>query len=239
MISNCCKYGFSKALLLLFSALCFHIEADAQDNDSPRFNYGIKGGFVSTDMYVENMLVDGCEVTRYSRDSQVSTFISGFGRLNLGRFYLQTECTLQNIRSAINFEYYKGDDLKSGSFAIKGTDILVPVLLGYNFRKESFYTMSVFAGPKLYLPIEDRYTASYSLFPDGIALENLEKCATYLTMGLGCSIRNLFFDFEYNIGLQHLTDGALQDPASELDTRADNFIERRLGTFSFSIGIFL
>lgn len=226
-----------KALSVILLA-SVSMTAASQEKTAPKFNFGLKAGFASESLYMEEMKVDGNRVDNDYRNSQVGYAFSLFGRRNLGNFYLQSEFTYLRSRSSITFEYTDGEQEKQGTFSVGGSSFQVPLLLGFNIIKQLPYSISLYAGPKIDFPLINYTKTDYSIFQDGDVEEELEKYNLSLALGMDCTVRRLFFDFEYNLGIRPQTEtGILMDPAG-IHTEP-NIMKRRTGVFSFSVGIFL
>ncbi|HZK03641.1 MAG TPA: porin family protein [Bacteroidaceae bacterium] len=205
----------------------------------PRINFGIKGGFAATSMIMNKLCVDGHQIDNFQVTSQVGYFASMFTRMNIEKFYLQTELTLNNSRSSVSFDKNSWDinsteiDLSSFSTSWKSAEI--PLLLGYNFIREGPYKMSAFIGPKLKIPIKKEYKIIFSNFSQLDLSEDLRPYVIDLTVGLGCTIGRVIFDFIYDFGLINISKGVNynnNDPAKVV------VLDRHTGVLAFSFGVF-
>lgn len=227
-------------LLCFFSALAVSA-AQPMFYRYPKVNFGAKGGFAATSMIMHDIHIDGHHIDDFQMRSQVGYFMSMFTRLNINKLYLQTEITLNNSRSSVSFDRNNWNinsiETDLSTFSTEWINIEVPLLIGYNFVREGPYKMSAFAGPKLKIPIMEYSKATFANFPHTNLTENVYPYVIDLTIGLGCTIGRVIFDFSYDLGLVNISKGINFDTSNN-DPATAVVLDRHTGVLAFSLGVF-
>jgi hypothetical protein len=227
------------ALWLLSTAAACLWGQNATDNaDNSTVNFGAKGGFTSTLLWVSELVVEDVEITRMQNNYQIGYFGSFFMRINFRRHFLQPELSYTINRSNITFQKPEATGSSSISSDIRSFDL--PIIYGYNFIKEGPYSLAVFGGPKLHY-IMDKYSHEEfkNVLDDSPAVDEvLSPLNLSLTLGVAVAIAPLFFDFRYDVGLHNISRRVAYLSAND-EVPADRLrFSRRNHVLSFSVGVF-
>lgn len=210
------------------------------------FNWGAKVGFNSVLPVINSFLVDDMEVGRESSvEYKVGYMAALFCRLNFDRFFIQPSLSLHRNESDIYFRL--PDDLGTSGVPVKDRSmdkqlylkiysIDMPVMIGYSIVKEGPFGLSVMAGGKArynykydiqYINKTDnykeRYTGDSSLF------------RVNMIGGVGVTLWQLFFDFTYEVGLNH-REAKFKETKNNPDSPNNIVLDKRLNMMGFSLG---
>lgn len=230
------------ALISIFLSVTLLSAANPEtSNDNKQFiSYGFKIGFDATSLYMDNITVDNHVIERYNRDSQVGMNLTLFTRFNFAKFYLQTGIIGNYSRAAITFDKNswnsESEEEDLAAFSMEGYCFDIPLQAGYNIIKDNEYCMALFCGPRIRIPIQNTYSTDFVNFKQDNIVEIPQNFITTMSFGLNCSIGNTFFDIEYDLGLSNISKEIRYNtttPNEDTDIKMD----RRHGTFSFSIGM--
>ena len=227
--------------LMLLSATSALAEKSERDNDETQFiSYGFKIGFDATSLYMDNIVIDNHTIDRYNRDSQVGVNLTLFTRFNFSKCYFQTGAVGNFSRAAITFDKNSWDSESTeenpAAFSMEGYCIDIPFQFGYNVIKDREYCMALFCGPRIRIPIQNTYNTKFVNFGQENIVEIPYNFITTLSFGLNCSIDRTFFDIEYDLGINNISKRIDYDTTPQ-DNGGSVTLDRRHGTFSFSIGM--
>lgn len=204
---------------------------------SHRINYGIKVGCASTTLIMRDIRIGDFSTGEYSPNSETGFIVSAFGKVNMGRCYLQTGLSFYSCYSSVDFLYKapeSGTETEQ-TFSIRGKYLQVPLLFGFNLVKEDPYSLSFFAGPKLTLPISDTFSSEYSGFGGAVIDETIYPVTPKITLGMCCSIKNVLMDFGYDFEIRPQSDGVLTENAFR-GVPGPVVMKRSTGVLYFSLG---
>jgi hypothetical protein len=119
---------------------------------------------------------------------------------------------------------------------MEGYCIDIPFQFGYNVIKDREYCMALFCGPRIRIPIQNTYNTNFVNFGQENIVEVPYNFITTLSFGLNCSIDRTFFDIEYDLGINNISKRIDYDTTPQ-DNGGSVTLDRRHGTFSFSIGM--
>lgn len=215
-------------------------QADKVNNESQLVSYGFKIGFDATSLYMDNIVVDGHWIERYNRDSQIGLNLTLFTRFNFSKFYLQTGAIANYSRAAISFDKNSWNseltEENPAAFSMEGYCMDVPVQFGYNIIKDGEYSMALFCGPRIRIPLKNTYNTTFINFDKENIKEEVEDFITTISFGLNCTIVRTFFDIEYDLGLTNISREIKYSDISQINSN-EIVMNRRHGTFSFSVGM--
>jgi hypothetical protein len=226
--------------LLSTAAFCLWGQSTADNaTDNSTINFGAKGGFTSTLLWVSELVVEDVEITQIQNNYQIGYFGSFFMRINFRRHFLQPEISYTVNRSSITFQKAEATGSSSISSDIRSFDL--PIIYGYNFIKEGPYSLAVFGGPKVHY-IMDKYSHEEfkNVLDDSPAVDEvLSPINLSFTLGVAVAISPLFFDFRYDVGLHNISRRITYLAANEAEVPADRLrFSRRNHVLSFSVGLF-
>jgi len=224
---NLLRTSLLLTLLVLLPAV-----APAADRDwYGAANYGIRFGFGATKAYLDNLAVDGHDIELYETDTQVGYIASVFIRANMGSAFIQPEASFSHSRTAISFDRDSWDDDAAtrhmAAISSDGYKIDVPLMFGYKVLNKGPYTTSIMTGPVYSLFWKDSYKTTFSGFATDGVTEDIRDWTLGWRVGLEYSIGMIIFNFDYQVGLQNLSNGI----------SGDIIADRRLGTLEFAIGL--
>lgn len=227
-------------LALLATAISASSHAQIERNTvSRKLNYGVMAGCGSTMMFMQDIHVGGYSADSYTISSDVGFILSAFGRVNIDRYYLQTGLSFYHSKSSISFKYSDMQGNTSGqTFSVDDKFFQIPFLFGVNLVKQEPYSLSLFVGPKLVMPLPSVNYAYYSGFGNAHVDENMRDIALSATIGVNLSISNILLCFGYDLGITPPSDGLLTSTIQNADS-PEVVMKRRTGVLFFSLGLFL
>lgn len=229
------------AILTLLSLSDAVSKSILEPESTSKVNIGFKGGFASTGLLMTDLYVQGHQIYEYESNSQVGYYMSLVTRMTMKRFYLQTEIMPSHIRSAIEFDKNSWDPEATttdmASFKMNGYYMEIPLLIGYNIIDDEPYSMSLFAGPKITIPFTNTYSTTFVGFgQEGLCEEPSSYYFSWI-IGVGYKIGRAFFNFNYNIGLNNISESINYETAPT-DPNSIVSMDRHTGVFSFALGVF-
>ncbi len=218
-----------------------------QADSEQRVNYGIKAGFNSTLLLINDFSLDGTYINEVQNNYKVGYFGSLFMRINLGKHFLQPEISYAINKGSISFsqpqEETAGAPIVHSSISSTIHSIEMPLLYGFNVIKEDIYGLAIFGGPKLRYLMQQKGQTTFTNLELPNLNEELRPFNFSCTLGVAVTIHRLFFDFRYDIGLHNISRKMTYDLPSP-DSSHDGPIptgeikfHRHDNTLSFSMGI--
>ena len=212
----------------------------ARAQSERKLNVGAKAGFSSATYSVLALRVDGKEITDYTTKSEVSNYFTLFLRYNMGKHYLQTEASYDINHYSVEFPTLQWYELaKSTDRTVINTNLTsigVPLIYGYHTHKESFYGMSFYAGPKVNFVLPSQSINNYKNVTQDAIVEHIPPMLLSVVMGYGINIRNLFFDFNFQIGINQVSHGFITKHGVVTMDHNDIVFKRRRNDICFSAG---
>ena len=238
------QYAIVLAFILMSANSLFAAEPDRQEKskDSRQIvSYGFKIGFDATSLYMDDIVIDGHNLEHYNRDSQVGYNLTLFSRFNLSKIYIQTGVVANYSRTAITVDKNSWDseltEEAQAAFSMDGYCIDLPIQIGYNFIKDGEDSMALFCGPRVRMPLVNTYNTTFVNFGKTDIEEQINNFITSMSFGLNCAIGRTFFDIEYDLGLVNISKGISYNEDQLSGNGNEIVLNRRHGTFSFSIGM--
>lgn len=229
-------------LLVLLFAL--HLSGQAQsfkEYKTKAFNWGAKIGFNSNVPIVNSFTVDGIAAENIDTEYKVGYMASLFCRINMDRFFIQPGLSWHHTESKFTFELpskvIAGDTNKpfiQEAIKFKNKSVDLPVMIGYNIVKQGPYALSLMIGPKLKYNYQVSYFSAISDNGNEYTNDNTPFCVNFVT-GIGVSVWRLFFDFNYEFGLNNV-ESNFKEIVSSKPTEVNVIIDKRINLMSFSLG---
>ena len=236
------------ALLILITFPLFASGQDAK-NTGNHFNYGFRFGGESSMLMGVNANVNGHHFRKYEYEntSLLSGLASFIVRYNTDILYFQTELMYNCNRSGIKLELDNFIEEYSTPEVLIGekqpqhygttTTILrsidIPLFIGYNLSNSSIYHFSIFAGPKFKFLIPSISNSKFDGYPYTLS-EEFRNFMMNMTIGIGCRIQSLFFDFMYDFGLTNISRSIR---FSEQQEGTNVSLKRNVGYLTVSVGM--
>ncbi|MDD4115806.1 MAG: porin family protein [Massilibacteroides sp.] len=208
------------------------------------FNWGAKLGFNSTLPVVNSLVIDdisvGAENTRV--EYKVGYMAAVFCRINFDRFFIQPSISLHRTESEIYFRLPENMTLRetayvsdlNSRFNLKINSFELPVMIGYSIVKEGPFGLSFMAGPKIKYNYRIRYTTNLDNYND-IYTSDDRPFRMNLVGGVGVTLWRLFFDFTYEVGINH-REKNFKTVEDHVPLPENIVIDKRLNMMGFSLG---
>lgn len=238
------KYVHLIALLLL---LCFSVKAqESTSNEEKIFSLGATVGANAIFPVINSLSVDNTDLENVYLQYKVGLLASFFCRINMDRFFIQPSISWRRSEAEIHFNIPQSiplsaseletDILQTARLALDEQSLNMPIMIGYSIIKQGPYSLSFMAGPTL----KYNYKVSYTSESTDAAHEFISESTPYgisIGMGVGVRIRQLFFDFCYEFGLnQTESDFKSKDPEIPIISNEIR-IDKRTNVLSFSLGL--
>lgn len=207
------------------------------------FNFGIKGGFTSTNFIVDNVEVGNYSIEKVQNNYRIGYFGTLFTRFNIKRHYIQPEISYTINKGEIRFEKWgKEAEILNPTFSKATTEVHsidIPILYGYNTIKERHYGLSVFAGPKIRIHLNPESNTKFNNFTIEGLVEDLDKFSPLMVAGASVNIYNVFFDFRYEHGLSNISKNIYSTKNEIFSAKSNNKIRinRWYSAINFSLGL--
>ncbi|MDH6313242.1 hypothetical protein M2137_002032 [Parabacteroides sp. PFB2-10] len=240
-----------KRLFLIGIGVLCVLSLKAQQTYTPPaekvFHVGATLGFNAAIPVVNTLTVNGENAEDVQVKYKVGTLASLFFRVNMDRFFIQPSVTWSRYEGEFQFNLPESllpetvlaesnINLLNTELSMRKDALQVPVLIGYHIVREGPYGLSFMAGPT--------FKYNYKVTYESMARENKQEFISEsnpfgvnIGVGVGVRIWQLFFDFNYEFGLNHTeSDFKSKNPAysmSEYDVR----VNMRNDVLSFSIGV--
>lgn len=230
-------------LLLLFSVLCFSLHAQSfREYKTKTFNWGAKIGFNSSVPVINSLTVDGIAAEDINTEYKVGFMASLFCRINIEKFFIQPGVSWHQTQSSFSFELPSNENISGDvtppsiyeKIKLKNKSVDVPVMIGYNIVKQGPYALSLMVGPKIKYNYDISYS-SESAPTDGEYTNDNTPFGVNFVTGIGVSVWRLFFDFNYEFGLNK-TESNFKEKISSQPADVNVMINKRSNLMSFSLG---
>lgn len=238
--------------LRFFLILCmgfFFLPVDAQEerpvSSGKIFNFGFTIGYNAIFPVINSLTVDEVEIENIHLKYKVGHLASIFCRINIDRFFIQPSFSWRRSEADILFtippallpeDYLLNGATYNSSLTMKKLSLQAPIMIGYNIVNEGPYTLSFMAGPN----IKYNYKTSYTSTSIENRQEFINENTPYgisISTGIGVRIRQLFFDFCYEFGLNQV-ESVFKSKAPEVPIASYNVrIDKRTNVLSFSLGL--
>ena len=203
-----------------------------------RMNFGIAAGCTSTSLYMRDIRVGDFTTANYGRNPEVGYLFDIFTRVNIRRCYIQTGLSYYNCNSSVRFDIPEenSEGMSTQTFSIAGQNLQIPAIFGYYLIRQEPYSMSVFAGPELSIPLKGTYSSVYSGFGDAGTIDDIYPVNWKMTFGLCFNISCVFLNFGYDFDLRSQSDGVIE-PATPVAGMPETVLRRTSGLLHFSVGL--
>lgn len=213
--------------------------ATRQMKYNKKINFGIKGGFRSTNYIVSNLLIDEKKIEDPQKNYLLGYYASLFARLNFNHRFLQAEISYNIDRAEILLN--KGVTVNSNTSVPNVTSniqtISFPLMYGFYIVREGPYALSVFLGPKAEYIVKSNI--DYENFEQQNIKEKLHPLNLAIVSGISVSISKVFFDFRYEQETINISKSVnYESQSTESGTGTGNIkFHRRGSSLSFSFGV--
>jgi hypothetical protein len=178
---------------------------------------GVHGGWTSTKIDTKSLTLGKETISGISSSATGGYMFGIFGRINLGKLYVQPELNYTKKEGKINLpkeasmlpDEYKSYVNTAANLSYSSIDI--PILLGYKIIKLPLISIHVFAGPVASFSIQSldidfddakQITGGKNLGDTAKEKFDPKKAMWNLKMGAGVEIWKLNLDFDYEMGLR-------------------------------------
>lgn len=206
------------------------------------FNWGAKVGFSSILPVVNTFTIEDIPIES-SVEYQVGYMAALFFRLNFDRFFMQPSLAWYHTESRLYFNMPEEvNPLKSVStrqmsdqLNLKIRSLSAPIMIGYNIVKEKPFGLSIMAGANMKYNYKIEYTTNLDYYRDKYTTDDT-KFRVNLIGGIGVTLWQMFFDFTYEVGLNHRETNfkRIQD---DLPLAGNIVLDKRLNMMGFSLGV--
>lgn len=234
-------------LLLLLSPGCLMAQVSdsmyAKEQQVTSFNWGAKVGFNSILPVINSLIVDGVSI-----DSKVEYKVGYMGalffRLNIDRFFLQPTIAWHHTEAKLLFTMPDVSNLSqpttptmqmSDQLNLKIHSLEAPVMIGYNVVKEKQFGLSIMAGANVKYNYQIRYTTNLDNYSDEYTTDD-NQFRVNLVGGIGVTLWQLFFDFTYEVGLNH-RERNFKRVEDNVPLPGEIVLDKRLNMMGFSLGV--
>lgn len=233
------------SVLLLACNISMQAQKNVRNNrlkESPRISFGIKGGFNSAMMFINELSYGNQEISDIENNYKIGYTATLFSRINIkNKHFIQPEISYVISHGSISMSNLRGNAAILKDNAIVKTQISsidIPLLYGYKFINSYPYGMSFFLGPKIAWIISKQTSCEYSGFYQKGINETIKPVNYSAVIGLGVNISNIFFDFRYEIGCNNITESVEYDKSSTIEpyNEKDLTIKRHKNVLGFSVG---
>ena len=233
-------------ILFAFISVCsinMHAQGNMQKTKKKqKVSIGMKGGFNSTMMFINDFSYGDQEITDIENNYKVGYTATLFSRINFKKsHFIQPEISYVVSHGSISMSNLHGNAAILKDNAIVKTKISsleVPILYGYKFIDSYPYGMSFFLGPKIAWTIKKQTSCEYSGFYQENIVETINPFNYSAVIGLGVNISNIFFDFRYEIGCNNITKSVEYDKGATIEpyNEKELTMKKQKNVLGFSVG---
>lgn len=233
-------------ILFAFIFVCtidMHAQEGMQKNKKKlKVSIGMKGGFNSTMMFIDNLSYGDQKISDIENNYKVGYTATIFSRINIkNSHFIQPEVSYVISHGSISMSNLQSNAAILKDNAIVKTKISsleVPILYGYKFIDSYPYGMSFFLGPKIAWTIKKQTSCEYSGFYQENIQETINPLNYSAVIGLGVNISNIFFDFRYEIGCNNITQSVVYDKESTIEpyNEKELTMKKHKNVLGFSVG---
>lgn len=233
-------------LLMLFLPWCVvATEIDSvlvKPKQSPSFNWGAKVGFSSMLPVVNTFTIEDMPIES-AVEYRVGYMAALFWRLNFDRFFLQPSLAWHHTEGRLNFNMPEEvNPLRSTStkqmsdqLNLKIRSLAIPVMIGYNIVKEKPFGLSIMAGATMKYNYKIQYTTNFDYYDEKYTTDDA-RFRVNLIGGIGVTLWQLFFDFTYEVGLNH-RETNFKRIEDDFPLAGNIVLDKRLNMMGFSLGV--
>ncbi len=241
-----------KLCLLLLMSACY-LPATSQkliEIKEKAFDWGGKVGLNAAFPIINSLTIDGVEMENINLQYKVGFQAAVFARVNIVHFYIQPSLGWQYTEGDIRFNHPQQENGTSNfpeaiiqnytiddQITYKAATLEVPVMIGYYLVKENPYALSIQFGPALKYNYKVRYNTNLTDQPREFADENTPFGISFVA-GVGVNIGRLFFDFNYEFGLNETASDfrEINNNTSFGSEKGALRIDKRTNILNFSLG---
>lgn len=202
-----------------------------------KFNFGLKGGFRSTNYIVTDFQVEDSKITDTQKNYKLGYYAALFARFNFKRNFLQTEIAYNIDRAEVLFDKDATPDNSTQSMADVSSNIhtlSIPLMYGHYIIHNGPYALSAFIGPKLEYMLKT--DISYNNFDQKNIQEKLHPLNIAIVAGISVSISRIFFDFRYEQETMNISHSITYSKQDATNSTGNIKFHRRCSALSFSFG---
>ncbi len=215
------------------------------------FNWGGKVGLNAAFPIINSLTIDEVEMENISLQYKVGFQAAVFARVNISRFYIQPSLGWQYTEGDIRFSHPLPEngtnnlpDMVAPNLPLddqityKAATLEMPIMIGYYLVKENPYALSIQFGPAFKYNYKVRYNTNLTDQPREFADENTPFGICFVA-GVGVSIGRLFFDFNYEFGLNEIASDfrEIKNNTSPDSENGALRIDKRTNILNFSLGV--
>jgi Outer membrane protein beta-barrel domain len=176
-----------------------------------QINLGIKAGYSSSLNPTNlNSLVDGSyNLNNVTNELSNEFHFGGFGRLNIGKVYIQPELLYSAGRKEYTFNYQDALAIQNGNYTVYKkivniSTVDIPLMIGYKVLDLKLINARVYAGPKFRLnagsSLEfDNITNGGNVPPSGV-VNDIKSSQISFEAGVGVDVLMFTLDARCNLG---------------------------------------
>lgn len=233
-------------LFLLFLPWCVVASEIDSLQVKPRpvayFNWGAKVGFSSVLPVINTFTIEDVPIES-NIEYKVGYMAALFLRLNFDRFFLQPSVAWYHTESKFYFNMPEDvNPLKSTStkqmsdqLNLKIQSLALPVMIGYNIVKEKPFGLSLMAGANIRYNYKIEYTSNLDYYRGRYTTDDT-KFRVNLVGGIGVTLWQMFFDFTYEVGLNH-RETNFKRIEDDFPLAGNIILDKRLNMMGFSLGV--
>ncbi|MDD4516123.1 porin family protein [Massilibacteroides sp.] len=240
------KVWLSILFLSVFPYYGFCLEKDSlqtKSNQGASFNWGVQVGFNAILPVINTFVIDEIPVESSRVEYSVGHTAAVFCRLNLDRFFIQPGISWNRTESDIYFTVPEGVSPLKASLKRELNDQLnlkihsleLPVMIGYNIVKEKPFGLSIMAGGKFKYNYKIRYKTNLDSFANEYTSDDTAYRVN-LIGGIGVTLWQLFFDFTYEVGINHRETNFTR-VVDNVPLPGNIVFDKRLNMMGFSLGL--
>jgi len=190
--------------ILLAAFICIMAFTASAQLASP-ISIGVHGGWSSTMIDIKNPSVDNIKTS-----AEGGYMLGVFGRLNLGKLYIQPELNYVRRKGSVELPVEVGAQTAKLVSDLTYSSIDIPILLGYKIIKLPMFNIHVFAGPvasfstsALKFDVKSLTSGDKDSIEDSINADiDPNKAIWNIKMGGGIEFWKINLDVDYEMGLK-------------------------------------
>lgn len=206
------------------------------------FNWGAKVGFSSMLPVINTFTIEDIPIES-NVEYQVGYMAALFFRLNFDRFFMQPSLAWYHTESRLFFNVPEEVNPLNSTPTRQMSDQLnltirslsAPIMIGYNIVKEKPFGLSIMAGANIKYNYRIEYTTNLDYYRDKYTTDDT-KFRVNLMGGIGVTLWQMFFDFTYEVGLNH-RETNFKRVKDDFPLAGNIILDKRLNMMGFSLGL--
>jgi hypothetical protein len=228
----------SRLILLLFvffSVIGQKIYSQDKPQANPVFNYGLGVGITALSTNFYEVYNGASALTNKSYKNKVGYNLNIFAKINLGRFFMQSEIAGNSYEHDLFFDLTDANNTYSNliNLSAKSYSANSNILLGYNIVKNNPFILNISAGPSFkYI-----YKINYQVNNQEYIVKNPQYIHYKYSgiVGFTIVISKLYFNIRYELNLPD-TDIHLDEIPEIPELLQNIYIHKNENILSFSLG---